>query len=292
MNNYSLTKAFMLLYRYFFAFFLLLLVHNSEAQTKIYGKVINVKDEPISFANVLLLKLKDSSLVKGIMTEHSGTFSFENIPEGKYIVTSTFTGFGQEYTKSFEITGSNTRVDLGNIKLFEKQTELTGVTILAKKPMFEQKIDRMVINVANSITSAGGNALEVLERSPGIIVDRQNNSISMNGKNGIVIMINGRISHMPFAAVVQLLEGMNANNIEKIELITTPPANFDAEGNAGYINIVLKINNLYGTNGSYSVTAGYGRGAIAEANVTFNHRQGKVNLYGDYSFSNISKLKH
>ncbi|HEY5390896.1 MAG TPA: outer membrane beta-barrel family protein, partial [Hanamia sp.] len=132
---------------------------------------------------------------------------------------------------------------------------------------------------------AGSTVLEVLERSPGIIVDRQNNTISMNGKNGIVVMINGRISHMPMDALVQMLSGMNSDNVERIELITTPPANLDAEGNAGYINIVLKSNNSYGTNGSYSLTGGYTKGGVLSgASVNFNHRKGKVNLYGDYSF--------
>ena len=250
MINYILNNGKKILRRYFPGLLSLLIVYNCEAQSKIYGKVVNVKDEPIEYANILLLKSKDSSLVKGVMTAHPGTYSFENIPRGKYLVTLTYTGFAQVYTKPFEVTESQNHIDLGTTKLEQKQVELASVTVLAKKPMFEQKIDRMVINVANSITSAGGTALEVLERSPGIIVDRQNNSISMNGKNGIVIMMNGRISHMPLASVVQMLEGMNSSNIERIELITTPPSNFDAEGNAGYINIVLKTNTMYGTNGS------------------------------------------
>jgi len=109
----------------------------------------------------------------------------------------------------------------------------------------------------------------------------------MNGKNGIVIMINGKISHMPITAIVQMLSGMNSDNIEKIELITTPPANLDAEGNAGYINIVLKSNNNYGTNGSYSITGGYTNGLTDNFSLNFNHRKGKVNLYGDYTFSDL-----
>jgi hypothetical protein len=102
--------------------------------------------------------------------------------------------------------------------------------------------------VASSITSAGNTALEVLERSPGAIIDLQNNTITVNGKSGVVIMMNGKISSMPAAAVFQLLNGMSANNIEKIEIIATPAAKLDAEGNAGYINIVLKQNNSFGTN--------------------------------------------
>jgi hypothetical protein len=107
----------------------------------------------------------------------------------------------------------------------------------------------------------------------------------MNGKDGVVLMINGKMSHLPVAAVVDMLSGMSSGNIEKIELITTPPASFDAAGNAGYINIVLKENNNVGTNGSYNITAGYGKGLLTAAGINFNHRKDKLNLYGDISFS-------
>src|SRR6185295_2449053 len=153
-----------------------------------------------------------------------------------------------------------------------------------RKPLYQQLIDRTVINVENSITSAGSTALEVLMRSPGIMVDHYNNTISMNGKNGVVLMINGKPSYMPVSAVMQMLSSMPSSNIEKIELITTPPANFDAEGNAGYINIVLKTNNNVGTNGSFSVMTGYGKGIITNPSLNFNHRKGNVNIYGDGSY--------
>ncbi len=258
-----------------------------EAQYSTSGKVVNEVNEPVANANALLLRGKDSVLVKGMITSTSGNYVFQNIPAGNYLITSTFSGYTQVYTKSFELKGSSYSHSIETVMLLKKNVELSNVTVIAKKPLFEQKIDRMVINVANSITNAGSTVLQVLERSPGIIVDRQNNSISMNGKNGIVVMINGRISHMPMEALVQLLSGMNSDNVERIELITTPPSNLDAEGNAGYINIVLKSNNSYGTNGSYSLTGGYTRGgAITRASINFNHRKGKVNLYGDYTFSN------
>jgi hypothetical protein len=121
-------------------------------------------------------------------------------------------------------------------------------------------------------------------RSPGILVDQYNNTISMNGKNGVVLMINGKPSYLPVSSVVQMLSSMPSSNIEKIELITTPPANFDAEGNAGYINIVLKTNNNVGTNGSFSVMTGYGKGILTNPSLNFNHRKGKVNIYGDGSY--------
>ncbi|KAA9035940.1 TonB-dependent receptor [Ginsengibacter hankyongi] len=256
-----------------------------SAQFGISGKVVNENNEPVAGATVLLLQQRDSALVRGVITSHSGNYLFEKITAGLYFIRCSYTGFELLDSKPFELKGNKGNPGMELLKLLQKQVKLSDVKVVAKKPLFEQKIDRLVINVSNSITSAGSTALEVLERSPGIIVDRQNNTISMNGKNGIVVMINGKISHMPVTAIVQMLSGMNSDNIEKIELITTPPANLDAEGNAGYINIVLKTNNSYGTNGSYSLTGGYSRGAIAEASINFNHRKGKVNFYGDYTFS-------
>ena len=107
----------------------------------------------------------------------------------------------------------------------------------------------------------------------------------MGGKEGVAIMINGKINYMPAEAVVQILGGMNASNIEKMELITTPPANFDAEGNAGVINIILINNPDQGMNGSVSQTLGYGKGERSAGSTNFNYRKSKTNLYGDYSFS-------
>src|SRR6185437_7486203 len=163
-----------------------------EAQYRISGKVVNEANEPVANANALLLRDKDSLLVKGMITSTSGNYVFENIPAGNYLITSTFSGCKQVYTKSFELKGSSYNHSIETVMLLKKDVELSKETVIAKKPLFEQKIDRMVINVANSITNAGSTVLQVLERSPGIIVDRQNNSISVNGKNGIVVMINGR----------------------------------------------------------------------------------------------------
>ena len=157
--------------------------------------------------------------------------------------------------------------------------------------MFEQKIDRMVINVKNSITNTGGTALDVLEKSPGITMNRQNNTIAVNGKNGVMVMMNGKINYMPMEALVQLLSATSADNIEKIELITTPPSKYDAEGNAGYINIVM-INNPYsGISGSYFLNAGYGKKELGGAGINFNYRSAKINLYGNYSASYVHHIQ-
>jgi Carboxypeptidase regulatory-like domain len=192
------------------------------AQIKFHGAVKTDDDKYIAGANVLLLDEKDSLLVKGTVTQSSGSFSFELSHPGKYIISASFTGFKKYYSNAVAITAKQD-VDAGIIQLTKAAIQLDAVTLISQRPMFEQKIDRMVINVKGSITSAGGTALEVLEKSPGVVVNRQNNSIALNGKDGVVVMINGKVSRMPSDAVVQMLNGMNASNIEKIELITTPP---------------------------------------------------------------------
>ncbi len=257
----------------------------SFSQSVIRGKVLNSNNEPAVNASVLLLRSNDSSLIKAMICDNTGVYAFSNIKDGTYFIASSFIGYKQAYSKIFIADKSNRDVIIDDITLTEEPAQLNDVTVTAKKPLLEQKIDRLVINVANSITAAGNTALQILERSPGVIVDHQNNLISMNGKDGVQLMINGKLSHLPVAAVVEMLSGMNSGNIEKIELITTPPASFDAAGNAGYINIVLKENKNVGTNGSYNLTLGYGKGLVSVAGINFNHRKGKLNIYGDISYS-------
>ena len=271
-------------------FLLLLVLFYSEvqAQSNISGTIEDSLDKKIDNVNVLLMRATDSGLVKGMLSDANGYFLFRDIQKGNYFIKSTYTGLNPYNSETFSISAGNNR-DLGYIHLYEKAMQLEEVKVDAKKPLFEQKIDRLVVNVANSITSAGNTALEILERSPGVIVDHQNNLIAMNGKSGMELMINGKMSHLPVNAVVEMLSGMSSGNIEKIELITTPPASFDAAGNAGYINIVLKENNNIGTNGSYNLTLGYGKGLLSGAGINFNHRKDKLNIYGDISYSRIKK---
>lgn len=253
-----------------------------QGQQSVRGKVLANDGTSLAYANVLLLKPNDSTLVKGILCGDNGEFLIENIPQGQYIVTVSMLGFDSVSSETFKLD-ENTHYTLPTITLNEG-IALDEIVIQYKKPLFEQKIDRMVINVENSIVSAGSSALEILERSPGVVVNRQTSSISLVGKSGVVVMINGRESYMPQSGLVQLLEGMSSDNIASIELITTPPANFDAEGNAGYINIVLKKQTDLGLNGSYSFSGGIGNGTTTTDNISFNYRKDKINLFGNYSF--------
>lgn len=254
---------------------------SAQSQFNITGVVNDSLGVGIPFANVLLLNPADSTLVLGTMTSEEGNYLLKNVPQGNYSILGTMVGYTPAYSPIFNLSAEYT----ANPLILSEGENLEEVNISVAKPLYQQKIDRLVINVESSIVSAGGSALEILERSPGVIVSRQNNLISILGKEGVVVMINGKNNFVPVSALIQMLEGMPAENISSIELITTPPANFDAEGNAGFINIVLKQRTDIGFNGSFSLSAGYGNDYITSNNLNFNYRTEKVYLFGSYSFS-------
>jgi outer membrane receptor for ferrienterochelin and colicin len=252
-----------------------------QSKYTITGSVRDSDKNVLPFANLLLLKQSDSSFVKGVVSNENGNYKFDLINQGSYLILTSMIGYQSAYS---EILRIDKDYEL-EISLLDHGETLKEVIVKADKPLYEQKIDRLVINVENSIVSAGGSALEILERSPGVIVNRQSSSITIVGKDGVQIMINGKMSYIPVASLIQVLDGMRADNIESIELITTPPANLDAEGNAGFINIITKKSSDLGLNGSYSLSGGYGTYPITSDNINFNYRKNKINVYGNYSFS-------
>ncbi|MBA4850501.1 TonB-dependent receptor domain-containing protein [Emticicia sp. BO119] len=268
----------------FFTILMLCFTFESVAQSHIMGEIRSNDDKPLSFANVLLLKTKDSSLVKGSIATENGFYQFENIKEGTYFISASMIGYEKVSSAHFQIAASEKELRMTLLIAKELTAQLKEVAVRAKKPLYEQQTDRLVVNVESSITASGGTALEVLERSPGMSVNRQTNVLSMSGKSGVMVLINGKLTRLPMEAVIQLLEGMTANTIEKIELITTPPARYDAEGDAGLINIITRKNLNYGTNVSLSATMGYGWYERPAGSVNLNHRRQKLNLYGDYSY--------
>ncbi len=167
----------------------------------------------------------------------------------------------------------------------EDVNQLDEVTVQAEKPLYQQEMDRMVVNVQSSVLTKGSSVLDVLERSPGVVIDRRNNTIVLNGKNGVGVMINGKLVRLPPAEIANMLTGMSANNIEKIEILHTPSSKYDAEGVAGMINIVVNKSEEQGTNGSFSLTGGYGLREKAVVSTNINHRSGRFNIYGNYSFT-------
>ena len=262
---------------------ILITINFTRSQTMLKGVVQNDLGKPLSFANILLLKSSDSSFVKGSLSAENGNYFIENVKAGKYVVMASAVGFNKSKSAIFEVQVMEKDLIIPTIKATESSQQLNTVEVIAKKPLFEQQIDKLVINVENSITSAGGTALDILQRSPGVSLNGQDNSLSMSGKTGVMVMINGKLSRLPTAAIVQMLGGMASDNIEKIELITNPSAKYDAEGDAGMINIVMKKNKNFGTNGLFSLSGGYGFTPKASAALNLNHRTDKVSVFGDYS---------
>jgi hypothetical protein len=255
------------------------------AQTKTgqaFGTVIDGSQKIIESSTITLLRAKDSSVAKISVADKNGKFEFERIPEGKYFVSVSAIGHRKGYSEVFEITPEKNSVTLKTIELAPQSKALAGVTVTAKKPLVEQKIDRTIINVEASITNVGSSALEVLEKSPGISVDKDGN-ISLKGKEGVMILIDGRPTQLGGADLANMLRSMNANQLDQIEIMTNPPAKYDAAGNAGIINIKTKKNRQLGYNGSANV--GYSQGRYPKFNegLNLNYRVNKVNIFTNLS---------
>jgi outer membrane receptor for ferrienterochelin and colicin len=162
--------------------------------------------------------------------------------------------------------------------------QLQEVTVRGARPPLQQSIAGSVVNVQGSMINKSSSVLNVLERSPGVVIDHRNNSIGLNGRSGVTVMIDGKLLHLPEDELLNLLNGMSADNVEKIELLTAPPSRYDASGSAGMINIVLKKNRQSGTTGSFSLYAGYGWWEKAGASLNIDHNDERTNWYGAWSF--------
>ncbi len=260
---------------------MLLGVTPSLGQTTIRGMVVDSDGMPVEVANVLLLEQADSTHVAGTLSDASGRFRLAAVKDGRYLVFVSLIGY-EDATLEVSSDGSAT-IDLGKITLRPTMIEMGEVSVEARRVLFERKPDRLVVNVANSVVSAGRSALEVLERSPGILVNRQAGSISLVGKEGVNVMVDGRIRYVPPDGLIDFFSGIDADNIQSIELITTPPARVDAEGNAGFINIVLKESRGAGLNGNVSLSAGYGHGARGGGSGGLTYERGPLSIFATYS---------
>ncbi len=258
---------------------------SSYAQTggKISGAIKDGGNQKIiDAASVSLLQSKDSGLVKVAVADAAGNFYFENIKEGNYLVMATSVGHTKAYSQSFSVTAAASSVQLAVLQLIPVGKNLKEVVVSSKKPFIERKADRTIINVESSITSAGSTALEVLEKSPGVTVDKDGN-ISLKGKQGVMILLDGKPSYLSGTELTNLLKNMSASNLDQIEIMTNPSAKYDAAGKSGIINIKTKKNRQKGFNGSASTAYGQGKYAKTNNSLNLNYRNGKLNLFSTFS---------
>ncbi len=282
----------------------LVIASGSFAQTntgKIIGTVTDNTGKFMQSASVSLVKAKDSVLVKLAITGKDGAYEFENIKEGDYLLTITSVGFEKKFSNPFSVSAAAV-TKLEPLQVNEAAKGIEGVTVTAKRPFIETKIDKTVVNVDASPTSAGATALEVLEKSPGITVSNDG-AISLRGKAGVIVMMDGKQTFLSPTDLANLLKNMPASAIDQIEIMTNPSAKYDASGNSGVINIKTKKGRTAGFNGSImaGITTSYyeANGTFyvipkSQNSINFNYRKNKINFFGNYNpnfFSGRSQLE-
>ncbi|OJY98213.1 MAG: hypothetical protein BGP13_11245 [Sphingobacteriales bacterium 40-81] len=264
---------------------------NAQTQKNTIKGEISAGAKPVEAATVSLVAAKDSAVVKVEVTNKSGRFEIASAKQGTFLLLISAVGFEKQYKGPFTFGNTQADIDAGYITLQAIAKDLKAVVVTAKKPLIEQKIDKLVVNVDAAPTNAGATAMEVLEKSPGISVDNDGN-ISLKGKAGVIVMMDGKPTYLSAADLANLLKNTAASSIDQIEIMTQPSSKYDAAGNAGIINIKTKKSLKSGLNGS--VTAGGSIGFLSKGDVVyatarsqnslnFNYRKNKINIFGNYN---------
>ena len=256
------------------AFILMLCCSNVLTQT-ISGSVIDDHENPVVFANIMLLSKSDSTFISGATTGDQGEFELDLRDATSGILKISSIGHRDVFQELIE------GQDFYHLSIQSSTTDLDEIVVKGKKALYQLEQDRLVMNVGATPAMSGNSALQVLQKAPGVIVDRQANSISLNSKGGVLVMINNKIQRIPMAVLITQLEGMQAENIERIELIHQPGAKYDASGAAGIIHIVLKKNQTEGTHYTANLMSGYGQGAKLAGRLGFSTRKNGLNVFGD-----------
>ncbi len=255
----------------------------NDNRASVTGTVLDTDGTGLQAATAALYALPDSSLVSGAATDDQGMFLIGSIRPGSYFVRVSFIGYTTTDTPTVQLVASQT-YKVEDISLSADGMSLSAVNVDAERALIEVQPDKTVLNVQGTINATGSNGLELLKKSPGVVVDN-NDNIILSGKNGVQIYIDGKPSPLSTEDIAAQLRSMQSSEIDAIEIITNPGARYDAEGNAGIINIRLRRDMSLGFNSTLDL--GYAQGANARYNAssTFNFRTSKFNTFGSYAFS-------
>jgi iron complex outermembrane recepter protein len=280
--NYSTNTHYFMPKSLLFCLLLAVFSGKAFAQTKLTGAVRDATQKAIEGAVVSLLTAKDSTFVKAAITESDGSFEFINLKLDAYLLTVSNLGF-QKYVGTVFKLEQNT-LTLPAIVLQAAGQALAEVQVRGQKPFVEKKIDRTVINPDALISNAGTTALEILEKSPGVQVDI-NGGISLRGQAGVAVFIDDKPTNLSGEDLANYLRTITSSMVESVEIMTNPPAKYDAAGNSGIINIRLKRNIVKGFSGG--LTLSYGQGFYSRTNnsINFNYRRNKLNLFSSASYN-------
>lgn len=237
---------------------------------KISGKIIE-KDtrQPVEFANIGLYHSGVEMPMDGTVTGEQGSFKFKDLKPGMYRIEVSFLGFETQSIDSLEITAKKSSVGIGTVLLTPKNKVLKEATVEGEKSLIETKIDKLVYNASKDLTSKGGNASDVLRKVPMVTVDLDG-KVMLQGTQNVKILINNKPSSILAGSIDIAMKLIPADEIERVEVITSPSAKYDAEGTGGIINIITKRKSMAGTNGSVNIGAG----------------TRSSNLYGDINYRN------
>ena len=250
----------------------------------ITGTILDgVFNEPLPYVNIVIRELS-GKIITGSITKDDGTFYMENIPEGTTNVSIEYLGY-KTVSREITIDKKNSKIDFGEVKIYEAATSLDEVELTAEVSTIQQKVDRKVITVGKDLTTSGPTASDIMNNLPSVSVDSQSGAISLRGNANVRVMVDGKLSNIPAA---QLLKQIPSTSIKSIELITNPSAKYNPEGMSGLINIILKKNIKIGFNGNINLGLNYQDNAKFNSSIDMNYRNGKLNFYGNYG-NNISK---
>jgi len=269
------------------AFLLTLTCLTAMAQTpagKIDGTIKDENGQPIEAVTITLLQAKDSGRLKETVTSKTGHFTFDNLPTGKYFVTASSVGYSQLYSRVLELGTGRLAQTLPPLVMTGVTTSLHEVAVVGRRPPIEQKPDRTIINVDASPSNTGSTAMDVLEKAPGVTLDKDDN-ISLKGKQGVQVMIDGKPTYLSAAQLADYLRSLPASAIDQIELMTNPSAKYDAAGNSGIINIKTKKNKLKGFNGNVTLTHTQGVYPKPSGSLNLNYRTGQFNFFLNAGYS-------
>lgn len=244
----------------------------------IKGAIASEKEGKISTASVVLYG-ENQKMIKAVVSDTNGNFFIGNLSEGLYNLKITFLGYDDLVVNGIQLNASK---DLGTLVLKENTVQLNEVVIKKEKPLVQVLADKTVFNVENTINATGNTGLELLRKAPGVTIDN-NDNVVVEGKNGVLFYIDGKQTFLSGSDLTNYLKTIQSSDIESFEIITQPSSKFDAAGNAGIINIKLKRNKNFGTNGTVTSGLNIGKYETSVNSVSFNNRNKKTNIYGNYS---------
>ncbi|WP_286727426.1 MULTISPECIES: TonB-dependent receptor [Sphingobacterium] len=269
--------------RYFYLLLLNFLITSfAYAQVKVTGKVHVENNVPLASATAYLMKAKTTVILKAVVTDENGEYQFSDIQAGSYYVEAKMVGYTANKSNVFDISKSDHKVPA--ILLNTDTRKLQEVAVEGKRPMVESKPGKLVLNVENSPLAAGNNALDIVQRAPGVSLDN-NNNLQLMGQSGVSVTIDGRQTYMSGEQLVNFLKSTDGNQIKSVEVITTRAAKDDAEGAVGTINIVLKKNRMEGFNGTFNMTAGRGEKFRGNSSLSLNYKKNNTTVFGSYAYS-------